>query len=137
MFDKSDIQSRIELVKKELELTNKSLAKLGKTTDRTLVNIKSGKSTPGAKILYYWNKNLNLNVNWLLTGKGNMFQSEEEMVQPETSSLVKRLALIESSMDRAANLARLEAMKAVIEGEIVLEKGGQIVEGTENLKVGG
>ena len=122
MFSGDDIKNRIEAVKEELNITSKSLAEKGKTTDRTLVNIKSGKSTPNAKILYYWNESLGLNINWLLTGKGNMFQSEGDVASQEASFIVKRLMVIEISMDRAANLSRLEAMKAVIEGEIALEE---------------
>ncbi|MBI9113355.1 helix-turn-helix transcriptional regulator [Maridesulfovibrio ferrireducens] len=129
MFSGDDIKNRIESVKEELQLTAKSLAEKGKTTDRTLVNIKSGKSTPNAKILYYWSENLGLNINWLLTGKGDMFKSEEGFAAQEASFIVKRLMVIESSMDRAANLARLEAMKAVIEGEIALEEGKKGIAG--------
>ncbi|ACS79713.1 conserved hypothetical protein [Maridesulfovibrio salexigens DSM 2638] len=125
MFSGTDIYKRIEQVKSELNLSNKALAEQGKTTDRTIINIKSGSSTPNAKILYHWRENLGLNINWLLTGVGEMFstniRSAEEMLPP----LTKKLMSVEQSMDKAAQLAKLEAMKAVIEGDIEDEKSVQ------------
>lgn len=127
MFSSSEIYTRIEQVKGELGLSNKALAEKGQTTDRTIINIKSGSSTPNAKILYNWCKNLELNINWLLTGEGHMFSSEEQYVVANLPQLTKKLMDVEKSMDKAARIAKLEAMKAVIEGEIEAEKNMQSI----------
>lgn len=125
MFSVNEIYKRIELVKSELNLSNKVLAEKGKTSDRTIINIKSGNSTPNAKILYHWRENLGLNINWLLTGEGKMFQGNNENFHPNFPKITKKLMDVEKSMDKAASLAKLEAMKAVIEGEIQVEKTSQ------------
>ncbi|WP_319779047.1 helix-turn-helix transcriptional regulator [Maridesulfovibrio sp.] len=136
MFSGTDIYKRIEQVKNELNLSNKALAEQGKTTDRTIINIKSGSSTPNAKILYHWCENLGLNINWLLTGVGEMFSANVGSAEEMLPSLTKKLMFVEQSMDKASSLAKLEAMKAVIEGEILAEKNMQPIDGDDRAATG-
>ncbi len=54
-----------------------------------------------------------------------MFQDNNENFHPNFPKITKKLMDVEKSMDKAAKLAKLEAMKAVIEGEIQVEKTSQ------------
>ncbi|WP_244512204.1 hypothetical protein [Maridesulfovibrio ferrireducens] len=54
-----------------------------------------------------------------------MFRRQDEISVVNLPLITKKLMVVERSMDKAASLAKLEAMKAVIEGEILAEKTQQ------------
>ena len=68
------IGSRIKAIREYFHLSQIVFSKKLKYTDSsTITNIEKGKATLSAKRLLLINELYNVDLNWLLTGSGNMF----------------------------------------------------------------
>jgi len=72
------ISDRLKRVIKELDMTYKEFAEKCGIPYRTLQNYLLGKREPNASNLEKICIRMGINVNWLLTGEGEMFLKEEE-----------------------------------------------------------
>lgn len=92
MIDTKNIVSeRFNSLLKALKLNVSDLAKsLGYSRYDKLYNISNGKNLPSFEILHdITNKFVSVNANWLLTGKGNMFNDEnDEPATPPSYSII-------------------------------------------------
>jgi len=130
-FSKEELLKRLALFLKVREITKKDLALAGSVSQKTITNIFAGSSSPNAKALAGWRNNLDLDTNWLLTGKGGMAAEGMAPVLGEDISLVawlpnslgktnflKGAADLACNMDEADDLAYLEALQAKTEARI-------------------
>ena len=78
------LKENLKKIRKELGL---SVAKLGEKLEipaMTLTNYERGERTPSAQLFIQLNKKLNINLNWFVSGIGEMFNSPKfEDVQDE------------------------------------------------------
>ncbi len=121
----SNFSERLEILIKELKLDKASLAKAGGVKPQTVSGYLRDGRLPNQRTLELWLREFKIDGTWLLTGEGEMFQGSHENFHPSLPKITKKLMDVEKSMDKAATLAKLEAMKAVIEGEIQVEKTSQ------------
>jgi SOS-response transcriptional repressor LexA len=108
----NEVKERIREVRKYLNLSQEELANATDSKRTTVAGYESGVSLPHAEFLMVLNKKFDVNSNWVLTGKGEMFipQKEkspvvaelerliEETVKPDISSLETRLKAVEDAL---------------------------------------
>ncbi|SMF44092.1 helix-turn-helix domain-containing protein [Desulfovibrio gilichinskyi] len=121
----SDIVQRFLAVKDNLGLTKSKFCKDVEVSVATFDNYFNGKGVPKAIFLANVCKKFGVDGTWLLTGEGKMFRDSEESIEQSLPLVTQKLLVVEKSMDKATSFAKLEAMKAVIEGEILAEKTQQ------------
>ncbi|SMO74869.1 Helix-turn-helix [Balnearium lithotrophicum] len=71
---------RLKYLRKSLGLTQEELAQKLGISMMTLRRYESNKSQPDAEVLTKLLKLFHVNLNWLLTGKGNMFINNEHNI---------------------------------------------------------
>ena len=81
------INNRIDLIIKELGFNNNSFSGIVGTNPTVIHNIIKGRNAPGfellSKIALSFGK---INMNWLITGKGNMYVQEMLEQSPEPAT---------------------------------------------------
>ena len=70
----ADFKNRLESFKKKNKLNGNDLAKAGEISPQS-VSAYGNMSLPRAEVLMRWATKLNLNITWLLTGKGEMLDN--------------------------------------------------------------
>jgi len=70
------IGSRLREFRKAMGFTQKELAENLNTQVKYIADVETEKTMPGGQSLALLNKNFNININWLLTGKGEMLNRE-------------------------------------------------------------
>ena len=70
----------LKKLRKELGITQEEMAQLLNTTKTTVFRYEKGEVNPGLKTLQTLNRELNINLNWLVSGKNddNMFLEKEK-----------------------------------------------------------
>ena len=91
---KATINERILLLKTQLGLSNLDFCHKANISNGTLHNIQNNENV-SPKTIKIICESLNLNKNWLLTGKGEMFAPE---VTSEKSNVSKALELLEQQL---------------------------------------
>lgn len=111
---------RFLLFRKAIEKTIKELAFELRTKEATLNGIESGTVYPEITILHFLRKEYGLNINWLLTKEGKMFERErpqekKESVYEKYAELIElmRVPAVEQAINAALTqiLALLELEK--------------------------
>lgn len=125
----SEIVQRFLAVKDNLGVTKAKFCKDIGVSVATFDNYFNGKGVPKAIFLANICEKFGVDGTWLLTGEGQMFQPSEQSIEDNLPLMTKKLLVVEQSMDKAARISKLEAMKAVIEGEIEDEKNMQPIDG--------
>jgi transcriptional regulator with XRE-family HTH domain len=72
------VNDRFTFLIKTIDKTSNALSKDIGVTAPTIRKIEKGVTLPSGKILTFLVEEHNVNVNWLLTGKGEMFLSGEQ-----------------------------------------------------------
>jgi len=67
------INERIKTIRKVLKLSQTDMAKNLETSSGYISEIETGKITPGGAFMQKIHERYNVNINWLLSGKGGMF----------------------------------------------------------------
>ncbi len=70
------IGDRLKKFRNYLKLTQRSVAETLNCNQATIADYEKGRILPSIKVLYNITENYNLDINWLLTGKGEMFLAE-------------------------------------------------------------
>lgn len=117
----SSFSERLQAIIKYFNLDKASLANAGGVKPQTISGYLNDGRLPNQKTLELWVREFNLNGTWLLTGEGGMLKEDGNLEQGTLPDMTQKLMVVEKSMDKATKLAKLEAMKAVIEGEILSE----------------
>lgn len=77
------IPERLNIILKKKSLKPADLARILGKSKGNITNILKGDVKPGAEFLFLLNQNLGVSIDWLLTGKGNMFIEEENPQRQE------------------------------------------------------
>ena len=73
MTDKNDVGNRIKLIREKLSLMQKDFAGDLEISAPSLSEIETGRNRPGIELLIKLSKNYNVNLYYVLLGKGEMF----------------------------------------------------------------
>jgi transcriptional regulator with XRE-family HTH domain len=136
------INERIELLIKQLNLNNNSFSKrIGLTSSTTIGNIVGGrKNEPSFELLRKIITSFEqLNITWLMTGKGEMFVNNEQIVQ-EFENKLETIKEFKENYSKCINCEhkqeliealteRIEDLKELVKSKdetIDLLKGGKI-----------
>jgi transcriptional regulator with XRE-family HTH domain len=88
------LKENLKKLRQELGL---SVAKLSEKIDipaMTLTNYERGERTPSAQLFIQLNKKLNVNLNWFVSGQGEMFIAQEnEELLSEVLNEVDRILI--------------------------------------------
>ncbi len=124
-------KERLQEVIHQLRIEDQDFAKAGGISKATLSGYFGSDRQPKQETIANWIVKYNIDANWLMLGEGEMFRGNETVFNLSLPNITKKLMDVEKSMDKAAQLAKLEAMKAVIEGEIEAEKNMRPIEGDD------
>ena len=83
------IAKRIKEIKLTLRLTSAELAEKLDIPSRTIGSYERAEAQPSPKFLIALYENLNIDINWLLSGRGNMFIDKSNIVDSSTMSNLK------------------------------------------------
>ena len=73
MLEKKKIGLQFRELRKQLGLTQKEMARIVGVTPAAISDFEAGKSSPSANLCAVLAKKFKVNLNWLLTGEGEMF----------------------------------------------------------------
>ncbi len=77
IIDKKEIGKRFKTFRKTINKAQHELGSESNIEQSLISNIEVGRCYPNLKFLNYLCKKYRLNINWLFTGKGEMFNREE------------------------------------------------------------
>lgn len=72
------ISERFKKIRKAKNLTQQDLGSILDVSKQAIANIESGHNKPSIEIISKLIENLNVNANWLIVGKDNMFFAVED-----------------------------------------------------------
>lgn len=72
-----NVGARIKLLRKQLGKSQDELAKILGVTKQAVSNMENSKSTPGPQVLYKMHTELDINLNYVITGFGEMYSSSK------------------------------------------------------------
>ncbi len=81
-----DVGTRLREVRMALGYSQQYFSALLNTSAGFISEIEGSKKSPGIQLLYSLWRKFNININWLLTGKGNMFNSHSRTEHTPPSS---------------------------------------------------
>ena len=88
----SNLSERLKQIRKAKDLTQQELGELLDVSKQAVANVESGHNKPSIEFISKLIENLNINSNWLLIGKGSMFNAPEfEEVQDELTLKVEAI----------------------------------------------
>ena len=70
-----NIGNRIKLLRKHLGKSQDELAKILGVTKQAISNMENSKSTPSPQVLYKIHTELDVNLNYIITGLGELYTS--------------------------------------------------------------
>ena len=83
------------------------MASLGSVSEQAYSGYIQGKSLPAANTLAEWAKNTGMNINWLLTGEGDMLcHTDEVPVSVTSDACPRRIAELEAELKEERRLNR-------------------------------
>lgn len=103
------IGERLRKVRKALGMTLDKLGEISGLSTSGISDMEKGKTKPSSLYLHALSGEFNVNTNWILTGKGTMFQADIEfdLSFGEDNELVKELI----HCLRKVNVARFEILR--------------------------
>ena len=120
------IGKRLKEIRKELKITSKELADELGIPVRTIGSYERNEAQPGPKFFNNIHEKYNININWFLTGKGNMFVSEKTSADiGYIANLQERLNLSESEIDGLIDLLDSEASREMVFKFIEIKRGNK------------
>ncbi len=91
-----DITERFKQIRLSQNLTQQEFADLLVFSQSHLAEIEKGKKEPSRKVLLALITQFHVNINWLLTGKGEMYLDEK---QEDMHDITKKIVLMLEDMD--------------------------------------
>lgn len=120
------IGERIKEVRFELEISSTKLANKINIPVRTIGSYERNESTPGIKFLSAMNEQLNVNLNWLITGRGNMFSDMDKRIsEKELNDYSKRYNFNEKEMHSLFRLLENSSAKEMVMKFISIKEGNR------------
>jgi transcriptional regulator with XRE-family HTH domain len=115
--DELSLGVRLKKCRKSLNLTQDEFGKKLSVTHGFISRIENNNNAMGAEFLYELNRQLNVNINWLLAGDGPMFlintkceSKNTEESQPQTDA--------QKEINESFTPKQFEALKTIISAEI-------------------
>jgi len=124
---KADIGRRIKIIRNILNLTQKEFANALHIDDSNVRKWESGKVLPNAEKLLIMKEKFKININWLLTGEGEMFIKEEEKIEDKERDYKKEILEILEREDEEKVKALAEFLKRAwaSQEQLSLEKSSE------------
>jgi len=103
------LQQRLKQIRSEKSLTVEQLALLIGIPGRTISSYERGEHVPPASYLALLNEHLQINLNYLLSGKGSLFLSNdnsigyEQLIRDEYNLSERDIQLIKAMIDFLKN----------------------------------
>lgn len=120
------IGKRIKEIKTTLHLTSGELAEKLNIPVRTIGSYEREEAQPGSKFLNALIEICKINVNWLLTGKGNMFLSDKtEADLNYMATLKNRHELTDEEVKGLIDILDSEASREMLLKFIQIKKGNK------------
>ena len=120
------IGKRIKEIRLSLHMTAIELAKELCIPVRTVGSYERNEAQPGAKFLAKLVEKYQVNVNWLLSGKGNMFTSKKtELDINYIADLQERLNLTSEEIEGLIELLDCDASRDMVLKFIEIKKGNK------------
>ena len=117
---KKEIGHRFKRFRKAIGKTQMQLARELKVYQSTITNIEVGKTFPGLKYLHYFHDKYRLNTNWLLSDRGDMFESEEVRTSTAVSLLNCHIRKKDDMYKKYSEL--IDLMKVPVIEQVILAK---------------
>jgi transcriptional regulator with XRE-family HTH domain len=76
-----DFKERFSMIRKALKKSQSDLAKILGVDQKTISHWETGRNEPPLEALRTFSNLFKININWLLTGKGYMFQEEPKITE--------------------------------------------------------
>lgn len=87
-----NVGSRLKKIRQIKKLTQQALGDLINVSKQAVANVESGHSNPSLDFISKLIENLNINSNWLITGKGEMFNPlKYEEIKDEIIAQVQKM----------------------------------------------
>ncbi len=115
---KEQIGHRFRKFREAIDKTQIELAKELKVYQSTITNMEVGKTYPGIKYLHQLSKDYRLNADWIVNGKGEMFDDPPPISMERVKKYINLLNLMEVPVVEQLILARLEEVKVIAKKEI-------------------
>lgn len=105
---------RLQELANALKLEDQELAQAGGLTKSTFSSYKTGKALPRFETLRLWSERLNVSLDWLMLGEGEMFRSSEQAAPATVSSdpIAQRVEVVAREM-RAAGATPEQVRDAI------------------------
>ena len=88
-----NLGNRIRLLRKQLAKSQEEFAKDLGITKQAVSNMENAKSAPSPQVLYKMHANLNVNLNYIIAGVGEIFTSDDKK-EDLKKSLMREFELI-------------------------------------------
>lgn len=92
------IKENLKKIRKELDLSIAKLAVKLEMSNSTLTQYERGTRTPSAQLFIQLYKKLNINLNWFVSGEGQMFNTSNETsldIELKVNEILKQKGLID------------------------------------------
>lgn len=120
------IAKRIKEIKLTLRLTSADLAKKLDIPVRTIGSYERSEAQPSPKFLTALYEQLSVNINWLLSGKGNMFLDKNAMLDMGTMADIQNsLSLTLEQTNNLIELLDSPASREMVLKLIEIKKGNK------------
>ena len=99
------IHERLKRIRTEKSITLEELSKIIDVPLRTIASYEKDQRTPSAKYLAKLYECLQVNINWLISGKGTMFLTENEcpsykqLIKDEFNLTDKEIEVVEAQLN--------------------------------------
>lgn len=99
---------RLKALREAAGLTLEEAGKIAGTTKQSASQIEKGVTkVPGGLFLYRWSKHYNVNLEWLITGKGDRHPAPSQTARPDPLILANAIRVLQ-------NLAQKRPERAVL-----------------------
>ena len=108
---------RLKAIRQAKNLTLQELAAIIGSSHGYLSQVERNQKKPGSEILLSLKQHLNVNINWLLTGEGEMFIKNNEDIGP-VDDITKKILLLLRDMDKEK---KREVLKHIEKEKLLME----------------
>ncbi|MBQ3641852.1 helix-turn-helix transcriptional regulator [bacterium] len=119
------IGKRIKELKTLLRVTSKKMAQELDIPVRTLGSYERDETPPGHKFYNALIDVYNVNINWLLTGRGSVFCSDSLSADNEISKLKEKISLSEDELKGLISIMETKASRDLVMKFVDIKRGNR------------
>ena len=121
-----NLGQRVKKLKKALEITSQEMADSLGIPARTIGSYERNEAQPGTKFLNALFEVYHVNINWMITGKGEMFlTSKTEIDMDYIATKTENLNLSKNELDGLISILDSEASREMVLKFIEVKKGNR------------